>query len=245
MMVQWLEESENLSKMKKVSSIAKKQMVKEIATKIPTKAAIKVGYTYDNLLKSYREVAKLNNQSEKLLSRCPFFFRLEDPFGNHPNIYPPAQYDSGSNPKEAELAVKQLLTAMDCSSTEEEREKVREEEEGFWGGEEEGCNIGGGGHDGLVREEVDGTEMEEDADVTLKAGEKRRAPQWLDNEEDEDIGNMSGRSTRKKRSNGGVLVDAGTILASAKSDGEEKKFEFLNRHLIEQGNLRREELELE
>jgi len=61
--VQWLEEPENLRKMKKGSGVSKKQIVNEIAARIPTKPAVKVGYTYDNLLKSYREAVKLNSQS--------------------------------------------------------------------------------------------------------------------------------------------------------------------------------------
>ena len=62
-LIQWLEEPQNLQKTKKGSGISKKAVIAEIATRIPSKPAVKVGYKYDNLLKSYREAAKLNNQT--------------------------------------------------------------------------------------------------------------------------------------------------------------------------------------
>jgi len=54
-----------------------------------------------------------------------------------------------------------------------------------------------------------------------------------------------GRSSKRKKEGSETLIDAVTILASAKTDGEEKKFDFLNRHLVQQGDFRRAELELE
>ncbi|RPA97590.1 hypothetical protein L873DRAFT_1844779 [Choiromyces venosus 120613-1] len=62
-LIQWLEEPHNLQKIKKGSGISKKAIIVEIATRIPSKPAVKVGYKYDSLLKSYRAAAKLNNQS--------------------------------------------------------------------------------------------------------------------------------------------------------------------------------------
>jgi len=62
-LIEWLEEPENLRKIKKESGIRKKQIISEIVSKIPTKAPLKVGYKYDNLLKAYREAVKLNGQS--------------------------------------------------------------------------------------------------------------------------------------------------------------------------------------
>jgi len=62
-LMQWLEDPENLRKMKKGSGVSKKALIAEISLQIPTKPTIKVGYKYDNLLKSYRAAAKLNNQS--------------------------------------------------------------------------------------------------------------------------------------------------------------------------------------
>ena len=61
-LIQWLEEPENLRKTKKESGISKKTIIAEIAVLIPTKPAVKVGYKYDNQMKSYREGVKLNNQ---------------------------------------------------------------------------------------------------------------------------------------------------------------------------------------
>ncbi|KAG0126626.1 hypothetical protein HOY82DRAFT_542449 [Tuber indicum] len=62
-LIQWLEDPENLRKMKQGSGVSKKSLITQIALQIPTKSTIKVGYKYDNLLKSYRAAAKLNNQS--------------------------------------------------------------------------------------------------------------------------------------------------------------------------------------
>ena len=62
-LIQWLEDPRNLRKTKKGSGVSKKTIITEIATHIPSKQAVKVGYKYDNLMKSYRAAAKLNNQS--------------------------------------------------------------------------------------------------------------------------------------------------------------------------------------
>ena|ERR1700759_325909 len=62
-LVQWLEEPDNLRKIKKGSGVSKKQIINEIAARISTKPTVKIGYKYDNLLKSYREAVKLNSQS--------------------------------------------------------------------------------------------------------------------------------------------------------------------------------------
>jgi len=62
-LIQWLEDPENLQKIKKDSGITKKTIVTEIAAQIATKEAVKVGYKYDNLMKADGAAAKLNNQS--------------------------------------------------------------------------------------------------------------------------------------------------------------------------------------
>ncbi|KAG0136999.1 hypothetical protein HOY82DRAFT_535660 [Tuber indicum] len=61
--------------------------------------------------------------------------------------------------------------------------------------------------------------------------------------EEEDT--SSGGQRKKKKGGSNALVEAVGILASAKAEGEEKKFEFLNRHLIQQGELRQRQMELE
>lgn len=65
--------------------------------------------------------------------------------------------------------------------------------------------------------------------------------------EDDENAEASGivGASRKKRSQSTALVDAVSILAAAKAEGEEKKFEFLAQHLQQQGELRHRELELE
>jgi len=62
-LIVWLEEPENLRKIRKGSGVTRRQVMSEIAAKIPTKTQVKVGYKYTNLLKSYRESVKLNSQS--------------------------------------------------------------------------------------------------------------------------------------------------------------------------------------
>ena len=68
-LIVWLEEPENLQKIRKGSGITKRQVIGEIAATIPPKAQVKVGYKYNNLLKSYREAVKLNSQSGWGLTR--------------------------------------------------------------------------------------------------------------------------------------------------------------------------------
>ncbi|KAG0126310.1 hypothetical protein HOY82DRAFT_542698 [Tuber indicum] len=165
-LIEWLEEPANLRKAKKGSGVVKKQIVKEIVAKITTKPEVKVGYKYDNLLKSYREAVKMNSQSgwglsgedldegkktlrEKILSRCPFFFRLEAIFGNHPNIRPPAHYNSGSNLEEAASAVKRLLDVIGSGREDEDIE----EEENEVGCEERSLNEKGKGKEIQAEEE--------------------------------------------------------------------------------------------
>ncbi|RPA95646.1 hypothetical protein L873DRAFT_1845858 [Choiromyces venosus 120613-1] len=131
-LIEWLEESENLRKTKKGSRVSKKQIIKEVAGKIPTEPEVKVSYKYDNLLKSYHEAVKHNNSQsgsglsmrdldegkkntlriEKLLSQCLFFFRLEAIFGDRLSIRPPIHYDSSVSKEEAVAAVEGLLTAI-------------------------------------------------------------------------------------------------------------------------------------
>jgi len=65
----------------------------------------------------------------------------------------------------------------------------------------------------------------------------------LEDEEEDEVGGSEKKSSKKRKS--GILIDAVTILASAKTAGQTQKCNFLNRHLLEQSQLRREELELE
>ena len=66
---------------------------------------------------------------------------------------------------------------------------------------------------------------------TRRFGHKRSFPQLLEGEEDDGNSQGNGKGSKRKKSGGGTLVDAVTILASAKIEGEEKRFEFLNRHI--------------
>ncbi|RPB02927.1 hypothetical protein L873DRAFT_1787381 [Choiromyces venosus 120613-1] len=262
-MIKWLEEPENLRKTKKGSGITKKQVVKEIAAKIPTKPEVKVGYKYDNLLKSYREAVKMNNQSGWGLSAEDLSEgkrTLRGIFGNHPNIRPPAQYDSGLSPNEVALAVDRLLGVMDRLTAEDENEWEEIEDnsersivvEGSKGNERDGLVEGDNEWECITqRAKVGGEESQRELEggtsSAIRTGEKHSFPQRLEDDEDDEVGCGGGRNTRKKRQGGGgaALVDAVTVLASVKTEGENKKFEFLNHHLQQQGELRREELKLE
>ncbi|KAG0642620.1 hypothetical protein HOY80DRAFT_1103785 [Tuber brumale] len=280
-LMQWLEEPSNQRKTRKRSGITKRQVIKEMAAKILMKPEAKVGYKYDNLLKSYREAVKLNNQTgwglsgkvldegkkslqEKLLSQCPLFFHLNAIFGDHPNVRPLVQFDFSFNIREASSAVEKLLEAMapvpvgneismeggrkEGDRGEDEREDMDGVEEvGKWG--DEGLVIGIEGEDrselhnqGSFRRSKTPIKIDDDELVLLS-----RIREWegeeKDREKTEEDGEESGRNLKKKKS-GGLLVDAVMILASAKIEGEEKKFEFLNRHMLQQGELHHEELEL-
>ncbi|RPA99910.1 hypothetical protein L873DRAFT_867950 [Choiromyces venosus 120613-1] len=80
----------------------------------------------------------------------------------------------------------------------------------------------------------------------MRIGEKQYPSRLSEDDKDDDGGNRVGRSARKKkRGSSRALVDAVIILALAKIEGEEKKFEFLNCHFIHQGELQQEELQLE
>ncbi|KAG0137000.1 hypothetical protein HOY82DRAFT_598020 [Tuber indicum] len=169
-LMQWLEDPENLRKIKKGSGITKTAIVAEIATHIPTKEVVKVGYKYDNLMKAYRAAAKLNNQSGwglsetdldggrryKLLSRCPYFFRLERILGDRPNVRPPITYDSGTGSVDTAATIEQLVAAM-CNDNPEDSEEAGPP-----------MRVGSDGLDG-------GVEVEED--VSMEGlGEERERP---------------------------------------------------------------------
>ncbi|RPA93178.1 hypothetical protein L873DRAFT_1793810 [Choiromyces venosus 120613-1] len=213
----------------------------------------------------------MNNQSGWGLSAEDL---SEGIFGNHPNIHPPAQYDSGSSPNEAALAVDRLLGVMDRLTAEDENEWEEIEDnsersivvEGSKGNERDGlverdnewecitqrAKVGGEESQRELEggERIRGSERQTQRSGTssaIRTGEKHSFPQRLEDDENDEVGCGGGRNTRKKRQGGGgaALVDAVTVLASVKTEGENKKFEFLNHHLQQQGELRREELKLE
>ena len=287
---------------------------------------------------------------DKLLSRWPYFFRLEGIFGDRPNIRPPAVFDSGISPQETTQAAERLIAVMGGEGSiegvrgeeernikdgnrgqeigessqrgkergrerdipegverhgvgrdsgeegdigfeevvasdrslanpsllqqsalsnkiysksgrnqprerggEEEREvRIIDEEEGEMRIEEGRENI----REGTEREEgrryrevgeqariPEGRNKQELSSSAIRQGRKRRLPQPLDEEDEEDPGGSVRKGSKKKK--GGTLIDAVTILASAKTEGESQKFDFLNRHLVQQSELRREKLVLE
>ncbi|RPA88724.1 hypothetical protein L873DRAFT_1849621 [Choiromyces venosus 120613-1] len=325
-LIQWFEDPANQQKTKKGSGITKKMIVTEIAAQIPTKEAVKVGYKYDNLMKSYRAAAKLNNQTgwglseqdldeghrclrDKLLSRCPYFFRLERILGDRPNVWPPILFDSGANVHETAVAVEQLLGALGNDNhhyvPEQDRQQLMglAEDQGslhlgedYGSGQnirggtelgggliareleevrsydssqgrsmsnergEEECVIGGGERERVIsQEEVRNNDGEVRlADVSggsgsggrdlqtqsaIRGPRRRRFPELLQ-EDDDGVGGVSGTQKRRKGTSN-VLVDAVGILASARAEGDEKKYSFLDKHLVQQGELRRQEIELE
>ena len=68
-----------------------------------------------------------------------------------------------------------------------------------------------------------------------------------DDDEDHDFGTKKSISgpAQKKKGASTALIDAVSILASARSEGEEKKYTFLSEHLQQQSELRQKELDLE
>jgi len=82
----------------------------------------------------------------------------------------------------------------------------------------------------------------------IRSARKRRLPEMIEGDDDEGdssaIRSISGQARNKKRGST-TLIDAVSILASARSAGEERKFDFLSEHLQQQGELRRRELDLE
>jgi len=68
-----------------------------------------------------------------------------------------------------------------------------------------------------------------------------------DQDDDGDFGTKRGISGPAKNKKGAstALIGAVSILASAKSDEEERKYTFLGEHLQQQGELRQKELDLE
>lgn len=51
--------------------------------------------------------------TDKLLSRCPYFFRLERILGDRPNVRPPILFDSGSSIQDTTSTVEQLLSSLE------------------------------------------------------------------------------------------------------------------------------------
>ncbi|RPA99654.1 hypothetical protein L873DRAFT_1789573 [Choiromyces venosus 120613-1] len=312
-LIQWFEDPANQQKMKKGSGITKKMIVSEIAAQIPTKEAVKVSYKYDNLMKSYRAAAKLNNQtgwglSEQDLDEGHRCLR-ERILGDRPNVRPPILFDSGANVHETAVAVEQLLGALGNGNhhyvPEQDRQQLtglaedqgslhlgedygsgqsirggtelgggliaRELEEvrsydssqgrsmSSERGEEE-CVIGGGERERVIgQEEVRNNDGEVRlADVSggsgsggrdlqtqsaIRGPRRQRFPELLQ-EDDDRVGGVSGTQKRRKGTSN-ALVDAVGILASARAEGDEKKYSFLDKHLVQQGELRQQEIELE
>ena len=82
----------------------------------------------------------------------------------------------------------------------------------------------------------------------IRGTKRRRFAEMLEEEDLEansSTGRGAGRSTPQKKGKSTALIDAVSILASAKSEGKTRKFDFLSEHLQQQGELRRQELELE
>ena len=69
----------------------------------------------------------------------------------------------------------------------------------------------------------------------IRGPRKCRFPEMLSADSDNDGASVGGQRKRKGGSN--ALIEAVGILVSAKAEGEEKKFEFLNWHLGQQGEL--------
>jgi len=109
--------------------------------------------------------------------------------------------------------------------------------------EEEEVVVIGENTERQATQRVDGPSSSPSRLSAIRGPRKRRFPEMLPADSDNDGASVGIQRKRKGGSN--ALIEAVGILASAKAEGEEKKFEFLNRHLVQQGELRQREIELE
>jgi len=58
---------------------------------------------------------------EKLLSGCPYVFRLDAILGDHPNVNPPVIFDSGLSQQDSVGTTQQLIRAMGAGNRIRER----------------------------------------------------------------------------------------------------------------------------
>ena len=58
-------------------------------------------------------------------------------------------------------------------------------------------------------------------------------------------GRRTGQLMEKTQGGSSALIDAVSILASAKTEGETRKLDFLSENLQQQGELQRQELDIE
>jgi len=108
--------------------------------------------------------------------------------------------------------------------------------------EEEEVMVIGENTERQATQRVDGPSPSPSRLLAIRGPRKRRFPEMLPADSDNDEASVG---TQRKRTGGSnALIEAVGILALAKAEGGEKKFEFLNWHLVQQGELRQREIEL-
>jgi len=65
-----------------------------------------------NRLNKDKLITRILFSIEKILSRCPYFFRLDNILGDRPNVRPPVFFDSGSEVRATGGALDTLLEAI-------------------------------------------------------------------------------------------------------------------------------------
>ena len=117
-----------------------------------------------------------------------------------------------------------------------EDEEIQIEGEICQRGREDKSKRGGEVREGKARQQ--GTPEREPAQSSsvgsaIRGREKRPFRLIGKEAKEEEIITAAGKSTKKKKGDAGALIDAVTILASAKNDSEDKRYDLLNRHLVQ------------
>jgi len=245
-MVQWLEEPNNQAVLRRGSGFTKKAALASLVSQLPSKSSQQVVDKYGNIKKSYSKAAQMNDQPgwglgeedlaegkatqrSKLLSACPFFFRLDAIWGNKSNVMspvafiPPVTFESGSCSDGAQdlgndSGLRDILDSeLSRTRTDDDRQRLPS------------CSS---------------TPLplgRNRSNPATKVGRRRAIPrpaQLSDSEDDEGI------RTRKKKKSNLTLGDAIVELSAAWAKGDQLKYSLLEKQLAQQKEQDEKEFEL-
>ncbi|KAG0136861.1 hypothetical protein HOY82DRAFT_535952 [Tuber indicum] len=198
-----------------------------------------------------------------LEKKCPFFARLDAIWGTRPNFCPPSLFSSGSSSQETAAAADTLINALESAQnaiTIDDDDDIHENNqvtvefqseigysrsssvvhESF----DSGCTKNGPSPIDIGEQEMNHTRTSNACTPSastvhplqtptneVRKGKKKREFPVPEEEEDEE------RKRRKKKGS--------TSLGDAIATMAEKKYEFLEKQLVQQNEIRKEELELE
>ncbi|KAG0125734.1 hypothetical protein HOY82DRAFT_542986 [Tuber indicum] len=236
-----LEDPIKLRRTQKGSGETKKHWISAMASTIPSRSETQVGYKYNNLKKAYREALKVADQSGwglgeedllngntlslqvKLEKKCPFFARLDAIWGTRLNFRPPSLFSSGPSSQETAAAADTLIDALESAQNAIAIDDDDDIHENNHVTVEFQSEIAYSRSSSVVHERHQPRKSE-------RAKKKR---EFLVPEEEED----EERKRRKKK--------CSTSLGDAIATMAEKKYEFLEKQLVQQSEIRKEELEIE